>query len=189
MNIAMRAGLLLIALWAAWVVGCIEPIEHERLSTSLTFRCDGCDATAMAAGDIFRFEAGWTGTEAIEGKPASGVSACDPMEVVIQCSGVPCETTRNHPAGDFWPLAAAAVEPTGQCSLDLDTFKVRPVAGGELTLRLELLSLRTDEVATYQYGPIAVSPPTVEPRASCDGSEWDRVAVGVPVGVWAAWSG
>jgi hypothetical protein len=189
MNVVPRALSVLIVLLAAGVVGCLD--DGSR-STSLFFGCEGCDAEAMAAGDVLSFEVGWTGTAWSGGFGSSERATCDPYRVKLQCFGVACETTRNNSHWEFWSLAqAAAREPSGPaaCSPHLDTFEVRPVEGGALTLLVELRNLATDEVAAYRFGPIAVSPPTVEPRASCNGSEWDRVAMGVPIEIQVAWDG
>lgn len=170
-------------------LGCLD--DGGR-TTALSFSCEGCDATAMAAGEELTFEVGWTGTEWGGGMDSSRSPTCDPVRVGIVCLGAVCETTRNNTQGQYWSLAeAAAREPSGCCTCGIGTesFEVRPVSGGAWTVVLQLENVRSGELVAYRFGPIEVSPPTVQPEASCSGAEWDRVAMGVPVDVHVDWDG
>jgi hypothetical protein len=113
------------------------------------------------------------------------------------CEGVACETTRLSPNGQFWSLEkASAAEPdpdagSSTCSIrPAERFAVRPTSGGELTLRVALVNLRTDEVEPYGFGPVPVSAPTIAPEVTCDDcARYGRAGVGVPVNVRARWDG
>ena len=170
----------------------------EDRSTSPLLTCQGCSVTELAAGDELVLDASWLGTAWDSGPmPTEGRrNVCDPFRVELACGDASCETTRKSPNGRFWSLEqAAAAEPGDDdrgtsCLIGPEEFAVRPTSGGTLSLHVVLVNLRTEEQASYDFGPMPVSAPTIAPRAECEGcNEYGRVGVGVPFHVRARWDG